>query len=168
MCIFKTLIINTFIYEGGICIEKKDSLSPTNDYVFKRIFGHVGNEEITKDFLSSIIGKEITSINLEGNTILEKDLLSQKIGILDVKATLDSNILCDIEIQVLKNKNIEKRMLFYWSKLYSSTISSGEDFKKLKKTISILITNFEIDSLLDIPKFHTKWEIREKIIKIPY
>lgn len=59
-------------------------------------------------------------------------------------------------------------MLFYWSKLYSSTISSGEDFKKLKKTISILITNFEIDSLLNIPKFHTKWEIREKIIKIPY
>ena len=24
------------------------SFVPTNDYVFKRIFGHVGNEEITK------------------------------------------------------------------------------------------------------------------------
>lgn len=29
-------------------IEKLDSFVPTNDYVFKRIFGRVGNEIITK------------------------------------------------------------------------------------------------------------------------
>ena len=30
-------------------------LKPTNDYVFKRIFGYVGNEEITKVLLNAII-----------------------------------------------------------------------------------------------------------------
>lgn len=36
-------------------IVKKKLLSPQNDYVFKRIFGFVGNEEITKGLLNSII-----------------------------------------------------------------------------------------------------------------
>ena len=30
--------------------ESKKIYTPKNDYVFKRIFGHVGNEEITKKF----------------------------------------------------------------------------------------------------------------------
>ena len=142
--------------------NKNIKIAPTNDFVFKRIFGHVGNEEITKGFVSSIIGRELTSINLEGNTILEKSSRDEKSGILDIKATLDSNILCDIEMQMCNNKNIEKRMLYYWSKLYSGSIKSGQDFKSLKKTISILIANFELDSLSKIPDFHTVWEIREK------
>ena len=49
-------------------------LDPKVDYVFKRIFGHIGNEEITKDLLSAILGKEITSVELDRNPILEKDL----------------------------------------------------------------------------------------------
>ena len=64
-------------------IEKHTAVVPTNDYVFKKIFGQVGNEEITKDLVSSIIGKKIQSINLDGNTILEKELINGKIGILD-------------------------------------------------------------------------------------
>ena len=32
-----------------------DLLDPKNDYVFKRIFGYTGNEEITKGLLESII-----------------------------------------------------------------------------------------------------------------
>lgn len=143
-------------------IEKKNVIIPQNDYVFKRIFGHIGNEDITKDFISSIIGKKIKSINLDGNTILEKDIYNDKVGILDIKAILDSNILCDIEMQVLYNQNLEKRILYYWSKLYSKSINSGDDFINLKKTISILITNFEMESLKEIEKFHTEWQIREK------
>lgn len=143
-------------------IEKKNAIIPQNDYVFKRIFGHIGNEDITKDFISSIIGKKIKSINLDGNTILEKDIYNDKVGILDIKAVLDSNILCDIEMQVLYNQNLERRILYYWSKLYSKSINSGDDFINLKKTISILITNFEMESLKEIEKFHTEWQIREK------
>ena len=54
-------------------------LSPKQDYVFKRIFGYVGNEEITKDLLSSIINENITEIELDKNPILEKDLMDDKL-----------------------------------------------------------------------------------------
>ena len=36
-------------------IDKNIILRPTNDYVFRRIFGHVGNEDITKGLVSSIV-----------------------------------------------------------------------------------------------------------------
>ncbi len=52
-------------------------------------------------------------------------------------------------------------MLYYWSKLYSSEIGEGEEYRKLKKTISVLIADFELDILKDNAKCHTKWEIRE-------
>ena len=145
-----------------IFIEKINAMTPLNDYIFKRIFGRVGNESITKNFINSILDDKIESVNLEGNTILEKDLLDDKIGILDIKAKLDNEIMCDIEMQVLNHKDIDKRIMFYWSKLYSSSIKSGQNYNSLKKTISILIANFEIDNLIPIPKGHTEWKIREK------
>ncbi len=79
-------------------------LDPKVDYVFKRIFGHIGNEEITKDLLSAILGKEITSVELDRNPILEKDLSDSKIGILDIKAKIDKKIDVDIEMQIVDRK----------------------------------------------------------------
>ena len=66
--------------------NKKVILDPKNDYVFKRIFGWVGNEKITGDLISSIIGEEVNDVDLDGNKILERDLIDEKLGELDVHA----------------------------------------------------------------------------------
>ena len=137
-------------------------LNPKNDYVFKRIFGHIGNEDITASLISSIVGKQITNVKLDNNTILERDVLDDKVGILDIRAKIDSNINCNIEMQLVDKKNIEKRILFYWSKLYSSSIKAGKDYEDLEKTIIILISDYELDTLKKVPKYQTKWQIREE------
>ena len=138
-------------------------LDPKNDYVFKRIFGHTGNEEITKNLLQSIIPDKIDKIELDSNPITEKDLLDDKVGILDIKAKLnDGNVNCDIEMQVVDQKDIEKRILFYWSKMYIQTIEAGEDYEKLKRCIVILITDYDLETLEIIPEYATKWKIREE------
>lgn len=74
---------------------------PTNDYIFKRIFGRIGNENITKNLLESVLETKIKSVSLDTNPILEKNLNDDKFGILDVKVKLENNILCDIEVQVV-------------------------------------------------------------------
>ena len=146
-------------------IENKnlnEFMVPINDYIFKRIFGYVGNEHITKDLLESILKIKINSVSLDGNTILEKDLIINKVGILDVKAILDGKIPCDIEIQVVPFDNIIKRLVFYWSKLYLKTINSGDSYDNLQKAIVILIADFDfkkIDNLKNINDYHTKWQI---------
>ena len=143
-------------------IEENEVMLPTNDYVFKKIFGQIGREEITKGLIEEIIGQKLNSIDLDKNTVLEKDLYDSKLGVLDIKATLDNDIVCNIEMQMTDKGNIEKRLLYYWSKLYTQQIKSGEKYKKLPKTIAILIANVELEQLKNIPKYYTKWQIREK------
>ena len=73
-------------------------LNPKNDYVFHRIFGNAGNEEFTKDLLKCITKENIIDIELDCNPIAGKDLFDDKIGILDIKAKLNNNINCNIEM----------------------------------------------------------------------
>ena len=100
---------------------------PTNDYVIHRIFGYTGNEDITKGLIGTIIDQEINNIKIDETEITEQNIRDDKVGVLDIKARLNNNIVCDIEMQVAKNDNIEKRIMFYWSKLYSQEIHRGED-----------------------------------------
>ena len=137
-------------------------LNPKNDYVFKRLFGSVGNETITKNLLSCILQQNITDVQLDCNPILEKNLLDDKVGILDIKAKIDNTTNIDIEMQVTDHKNIEKRILFYLSKMYTKTIKKSQDYSTLEKCIAILITNYNIDIIKNIPKYITKWNIREE------
>ncbi len=137
-------------------------LDPKNDYVFKRIFGHTGNEDITKSFLSSIIPDKIEKIELDCNPIMDKDLLDDKLGILDIKARLNDNVVCNVEMQICDKKNIEKRLLFYWSKMYSQGIKQGQDYDELKRTIVILISDYNLEKFKKIPEYVTKWNIREE------
>ena len=144
----------------------KKLLDPKNDYVFKRIFGFVGNEDITKGLLNAILDNvKIQSLTLDCKEILEQDLKTDKFGVLDIRAVIDNSIQCDIEMQMVDRKNIENRLLYYWSKLYSKTIHIGEDYIKGQRTIIILFSNYELDILKDIQKYLTKWHICEDELK---
>ena len=139
----------------------KKLLSPKNDYVFKRIFGWEGNEDITGDLISSIMEEEIKDVNLDCNKILERDLVSDKLGVLDIKAKIGNNMECDIELQIADRKNIAERILYYWSKMYSKSVKIGTDYIKAKKTVVILITDYELEELRELEEMLSKWQIKE-------
>ena len=65
-------------------------------------------------------------------------------------------------MQVVNKKNIEKRLLFYWSKMYSQGFKQGKDYNKLSKSIVILFSNYNLENLKVIDKYITKWNIREE------
>lgn len=152
-----------FNFKGVMTIKQSDVFVPTNDYVFKRIFGRVGNEVITKGLLNAILDTKVKEIKLDENTILnEEDVRNEKIGILDIKAILNNRITCDIEMQMINQDSLEERLLFYWSKMYIGNIRKGDDYDVLKKCIGILIANFKLANLQNIAKGHTEWKLREK------
>ena len=113
-------------------------------------------------YISSILKRKVTNIKLDNNTILERDLLDDKICILDIRTKIDNIINCNIEMQIVDRKDIEKRLLFYWIKLYSLNIKSGQDYENLEKCIAILILDYNLKSLNEIDKYLTKWSIREE------
>ena len=65
-------------------------------------------------------------------------------------------------MQVVDRKDIEKRLLFYWSKIFSKSIKKGQNYSSLEKGIAILITDYELTNLKTIAKYITKWNIREE------
>ena len=136
------------------------TLSPKLDVVFQALFGEVGNESITKGFLETILERKIDSIDLSRNPILRREFKDEKLGVLDIIAKIDENEICNIELQIVDKKNIIERILYYWSRLYSRQIKSGEDYKILQKAIVILITDFKIEDLEELD-YHSRWKIME-------
>ena len=76
------------------------------------IFGYQENESITKDFISATLNQNITDVILESSHAFPKDMLDDKVGILDVKAKINGNINCDIEMQVVDKKISKKEFYF--------------------------------------------------------
>lgn len=118
------------------------TLPLTSDIVFKRVFSKEGNEDILKSLLEAILEKPIKKVIVK-NPELPRSLYDSKAGVLDVKAELDENILCNIEMQVAKQNFSDKRITFYTGKLADDGIKKGEDYEKLKNIIVINLLNFE-------------------------
>ena len=65
-------------------------------------------------------------------------------------------------MQLVDEKNIEKRIVFYLSKMYTQNLKKAHNYSELNKCISILFIDFELEKLKEIPKYLTKWNIREE------
>ena len=141
--------------------NKNDILSPKLDVVFQSLFGEVGNEAITKRFLEAILDIKIESIDLSKNAILKREYINDKLGVLDVIAKINNAEICNIEMQMSEDEKILERLLYYWSRTYSKQLKSGDKYNVLNKTIAILITNFNVKGLENLP-YHTSWKIIEE------
>ena len=141
-------------------MNKKELLKPKIDVVFHELF-RKGNEGITKAMIQAVTKEKIEEVNLDHDRNLVGKYPEEKIGIVDLKATLDNGTICDIEIQLADNKDTEERFLYYWSKIYSSQLSKGEYYKDLNKVIGIIIIDYELEKTKGIEQLSTKWKIRE-------
>ncbi|MCD2348047.1 Rpn family recombination-promoting nuclease/putative transposase [Clostridium guangxiense] len=132
-------------------------LNPKVDFAFKKLFGSEENKDILIAFINSIIdeNEQIKDIELK-NPYNIADYRKGKMTILDIKAVDDKDVWYDIEMQISQQDFFDKRALYYWSKVYSSQIESGEDYEKLRKTISINILDF---NYLKEEDFHSEFKI---------
>ena len=122
--------------------ERGGKLLPlTSDIVFKRVFSKEGNEEILKSLLEAVLDIEIRNVIVR-NPELPKNLYDSKAGILDIKVEIDENTICDVEMQVKNEKNIERRSTYYMAKMVSDELKKNEEYIKIKKTIVINFLNF--------------------------
>ena len=120
-------------------------LSAKTDIVFKKIF--VENEDLLQDFLANMLdipAKDITDIEIK-NTEIQPDSPDGKVSRLDLNMTVNE-MRVNVEIQVRKQTDYKERSLFYWSKLFTSDFKSGDPYRKLKKTITINLIDFNMFS----------------------
>ena len=137
----------------------------TDDYIFKRVFAFEGNESVLKDLLEAILRKDIKTVTIKNPEIIpyEKD---DKRGLLDIKAETDDGTVLDIEMQMEDKKNAEERGTLYAGNMITSQLQVGDDYKKLKKSIVIFITNY---NFLKRNSYHSIGKIKfDKTLKEEY
>ena len=143
-------------------IEQNKLLLPKTDVVFQALFGTKGSERILGGLLTEILGYPVENISLEANQNLVREMPTEKLGILDLRANIRNNTAVNIEVQLINQQNMQARLLYYWSRIYGAQLKEGEDYNILKKTIAILIVNYEMPELEEFKDSHTKWELLEK------
>ena len=136
-------------------------LRPKNDVVFQALFTR-GKEKITKDLLEKILRMKIHSIELDKSKDLLNENKNDKNGRLDLRAVINDNIECDIEVQLSTHEKMIPRFLLYWAKMYSANLKVGDEYSKLRRTISIIIVDGELPEFKEIKKAQTNWQIREE------
>ncbi|UTC62293.1 PD-(D/E)XK nuclease family transposase [Treponema sp. OMZ 792] len=142
-------------------MEKLFKITLRNDYAFKRVFGVEENKDILQDFLECIL--DIPPETIAGLELLDKefhrDSITDKTGVLDVKLRLKNNTIIDIEIQNRWNSEFAQRTIFYWAKMYTENLKTGEVYTKLPKciTINIVGEGFNLNNLI-----HSEYNVVEK------
>jgi predicted transposase/invertase (TIGR01784 family) len=91
------------------------------------------------------------------NPYSEKMTLDDKVSILDIKARDDQGRLYNLEMQMLATAALVQRLLFYWSRVYSQQLSEGDDYTRLRPTISICFVNGALFG--DRPEHHTLFRL---------
>jgi predicted transposase/invertase (TIGR01784 family) len=125
---------------------KKPILSPKSDYIFKLVFGNEKNKHVLQGFLQAVLdlpAEEFQDLEII-DPHMRKTTLDGKLCILDLKVKTPTGNLIAIEIQVLNTNEMKKRAIYGLSKVVAEQLKSGDEYKILKKAISILITDFTL------------------------
>jgi predicted transposase/invertase (TIGR01784 family) len=117
-------------------------LPPVYDIVFKLVFAN--RLDLLKPLLKSAINLpdddygEITVVDPH----VYPDHVGGKLGVLDIKVTLKSKTIVDVEMQRKKITHLRERVLFYCSGMVREQTESGDgNYEKIKPVVSVTITN---------------------------
>ena len=120
-------------------------LNLSNDLIFKAYFK--SNKLVLKSLLKTFLplpkGYEIQQVELL-DSALPSAQAKDKQPVLDMRVQLNKGEVVNVEMQVASQEQFSRRILFYWSKLYTHSLKKGEDYKRLFPTYSLIFTCFNM------------------------
>jgi len=128
-------------------------LTLKNDIVFKIFFSKAGHEKYLKSFLEALLGIQIKKVEIVHEASLKQFSINDKVGRLDIKATINDESIINIEMQVENEHNIEKRTTYYGSRLMAEQLPVRGQYDEIKPVILINILDYEC---LEVPEYHTE------------
>ena len=142
-------------------------LSPRYDVVFKNIFGkkHIS---VLADFLMAVL--DLPADEYHDISVIDPHLLRKhkrdKLGILDLRVTTKSGNYLNVEMQVSPQPSIWKRILYYNARLLTDQIGSGDEYDKINRAISILISYPVL--IEETREFHSRFRLYDERTKTSY
>jgi predicted transposase/invertase (TIGR01784 family) len=115
-------------------------IDPKIDCVFKALLGAEDNRNLLIHFLNAFLAQELNEplVWVEIlNPYNDKEFLSDKLSIVDVKAKDSHEQLYQIEIQLTSYGHLPARIIYNWADIYSQQLKSGQDYGQLRPTYAI-------------------------------
>ena len=125
-----------------------------NDLLFKFIFGRKENKAITLSFINAVLGLEGARALIDlrfADREIDPEEETGKCSTLDLLCMTNDETQINIEVQVQNRHNMGQRSLYYWAKLYQSTLGRGENYNNLRRTVAINLLGYEY---LPLSGFH--------------
>lgn len=128
------------------------SLTPRSDTIFKAIFGDQRNVNILARFLRAVFEQSPIKIEFSELKIADTNLIAdnkdERNSAVDVLAITDKGEKIDIEIQINDHNDIQKRTVFYASRMTTNQVTKQvkleERYRNIKAVIVIAILDFKI------------------------
>ncbi|MDA1013875.1 MAG: Rpn family recombination-promoting nuclease/putative transposase [Planctomycetota bacterium] len=115
-------------------------IKPTIDFVFKRLFGSPENVKILIGLLNAILRlrRPIEQVEIV-NPFSFQEFADDKLVVLDIRARDIAGRWLNIEMQVSAVAGLLNRIVYYVCTMYADQLESGEDYVRLRPSISICL-----------------------------
>ena len=144
----------------------KPLLSPTNDYVVKRLL--TDDPDALRDFVQAV--RPLPEEEWRHFSIVDPAFRAHKehdkLPILDIKVQTASGIQIDIEAQRRWHKYFEERMVYYTARMFVDKLSRTGSYGDLRLSISIVIADFVLEKKDRL--FHHKHSLYDSHARISY
>lgn len=115
------------------------------DILFKMLF--VQYPELLKKLVAELLGIRAADIEefIIRNPEMPPENLGEKFCRLDITMTVNGQRI-DLEVQVNNEGDYPERVLYYWAREFSSSLTTGQSYGTLPRTIVISIIDFKLFS----------------------
>lgn len=128
----------------------------TNDYLFRALLQQ--NNKVLKGLICSLLHlspDEVFSVEIM-NPIELGASMNDKTFILDIKVSLNSHAIINLEMQVINQHNWTERSLSYLCRTFDS-LQSGEQYREARPVIQIGLLNYTL--FPDRPEFYAAYQL---------
>ena len=122
----------------------KHAIDPKVDCVFKAILGRPSHRQLLCHFINAmlqeVLPQPVVNVHIL-NPLNLQDYLTDKLSIVDVKASDATGQQFQIEIQLRHHAGLTERIAYGWSDLYSRQLEEGQSYKHLQPVYAIWLLN---------------------------
>ncbi len=134
-------------------------IDPTVDDVCKMLLGNPSHSNLTIHFLNAVLKPASPIVEVEYiNPTIPKEFASDKLAILDILATDKLGRRFNIEVQRTNAAWLPKRLTYYVATQLVNQIGEGENYSRLRPSISICILKASMFPHLEA--YHHEFRLR--------
>ena len=143
-------------------LKEWEMYTPTNDVIFKYLFGREQNKKLLEGLIKAFLDLEVEIQEVQEESTMPSSYIGGKEFRLDILAKTKEGMLIDIEVQTQDYKEIADRLALYPSRMGSNELKKGEEYKQVKRVISMWIFREYFELTKEDKKYVTTWNWREK------